>query len=60
MPLENGPQPLPIEAAERLSPNILREPDGVYRWVYELSLFKNPTILFMLWRILGGIFAGTI
>lgn len=57
-PLVNCPQPPPVEAAEHLSPNILRGSDGVYRWVYELSLFKNPTILFMLWKIFGGIFAG--
>ncbi|MBO4837972.1 MAG: hypothetical protein J5493_01200 [Lachnospiraceae bacterium] len=26
-------------------------PDGVYRWIGELNLYKNPTILFMLWKI---------
>ena len=25
--------------------------DGVYRWIGELNLYKNPTILFMLWKI---------
>lgn len=32
--------------------------DGVYRWVYELKLLKNPTLLFTLWKLLGGIMLG--
>ncbi len=32
--------------------------DGKYRWVYEFGLFKNPTILFTLWKIFGGVVAG--
>lgn len=31
-------------------------PDGVYRWAYEFNLYKNPTILFMLYKIFGIIF----
>ena len=30
-------------------------PDGVYRWVYELNLYKNPTVLFTLYKIFGAI-----
>ncbi len=41
-----------------LSPNIARTPDGKYRWAYDLSLWKNPTILFMMWKIFGFIFIG--
>lgn len=33
-------------------------PDGKYRWVYELKLLKNPAILFVIWKILGGAFSG--
>ncbi|WP_165444065.1 hypothetical protein [Lachnoclostridium sp. Marseille-P6806] len=40
---------------------ILRGEDGVYRWIYEFPLLKNPLILFMLWKILafslGGVWA---
>ncbi len=25
--------------------------DGVYRWLYEYKMFKNPAMLFMLWRM---------
>lgn len=32
--------------------------DGRYRWAYELGLFRNPTILFLLWKIFAGIGAG--
>ena len=32
--------------------------DGVYRWAYEMSLFKNPTILFLLYKIFGWIALG--
>ena len=31
-------------------------PDGVYRWYYELSMLKNPIILFTTWKLLGGSF----
>ena len=32
--------------------------DGKYRWAYELSLYKNPHILFLIWKIMGWILAG--
>ena len=32
--------------------------DGKYRWAYELSLYKNPHILFMICKIMGWILAG--
>lgn len=27
--------------------------DGVYRWIYELNLLKNPGILLLVWKILA-------
>ena len=37
--------------------------DGKYRWTYELNLFTNPTVLFLVWKIfffvILGIFAFT-
>lgn len=40
---------------------IIRGEDGVYRWIYEFHLLKNPVILFVLWKILalslGGVWA---
>lgn len=32
--------------------------DGVYRWVYELNMFKNPTVFFTVLKILLGCAAG--
>ena len=37
---------------------IQRSPDGKYRWEYELSLYKNPHILFLIMKIMGGIVLG--
>ena len=32
--------------------------DGKYRWVYEMKLFRNPTIFLLIWKIFFFIFAG--
>ena len=32
--------------------------DGKYRWVYEMSLFKNPTVFVLIWKIFFFIFLG--
>ncbi len=37
--------------------NIVHGPDGVYRWAYDLSLWRNPTILFTIWKVFGITFA---
>ena len=42
----------------RITENIYLCPDGVYRWIYEFAMLKNPTILFTIWKIFGGIIAG--
>lgn len=34
------------------------ESDGKYRWTYEMSLFKNPTIFLLIWKIFFFIFLG--
>ena len=39
------------------SKNIKFCPDGKYRWVYELDMYKNPTILFLVLKIFGILFA---
>lgn len=33
------------------SPNIRLGTDGKYHWYYEFQMLKNPTILFLLWKI---------
>ena len=37
---------------------IRQGPDGTYRWEYELSLYKNPHLLFLIWKIMGWILLG--
>ena len=34
--------------------------DGKYRWTYEMSLFKNPTIFLLIWKIFFFIFPSHI
>ncbi|MBQ7715206.1 MAG: zinc ribbon domain-containing protein [Clostridia bacterium] len=36
---------------KKISDNIVLSSDGKYRWYYEMSLFKNPTIFFLIWKI---------
>ena len=38
--------------------NIKQGDDGVYRWAYEMSLLKNPTVLLLLYKIFGWICLG--
>ena len=38
--------------------NICLGTDGKYHWYYEFKLMKNPTILFVLWKIFFWIFVG--
>lgn len=40
----------PVEI-EKISENISKYSDGKYRWAYELNMFKNPIILFTVWKI---------
>ena len=37
---------------EKISENITLCADGKYRWQYDVSLFKNPTILFLILKVL--------
>ena len=38
--------------------HIVRGSDGVYRWSYDVDLYKNPTILILLMKIFGFILFG--
>lgn len=37
---------------------VLLCPDGKYRWIYELSMMKNPVILLLIYKIFFWIFFG--
>lgn len=44
--------------ARRVTDNIILGTDGKYHWYYEFKLLRNPTILFLLWKIFFWIFIG--
>ena len=46
------------DGTQRISDNILLYPDGKYRWIYEMSLFKNPTVIVMIWKIFFFVILG--
>ena len=38
---------------KKVAESIYLCPDGVYRWIYEFPMTKNPTILFTVWKVLA-------
>ncbi len=52
------PAPGDFPEVRRVTPNILLCEDGKYRWKYEMSLLKNPTIFLLVWKILFFIILG--
>ncbi|MBQ4383291.1 MAG: hypothetical protein II795_02315 [Firmicutes bacterium] len=43
----------PVLKGDKVTENIWRCPDGIYRWTYEYNMKRNPTILFTVWRVMG-------
>jgi hypothetical protein len=39
-------------ATRLVSPGVTLGEDGVLRWIYELNMWKNPTLLITLWKVL--------
>lgn len=39
-------------ATRLVSPGVTLGHDGVLRWVYELNMWKNPTLLITIWKVL--------
>ncbi len=48
--IEVDPFP-PQSEGKMISNNIMLSSDGKYRWMYEMSLFKNPTVFLLIWKI---------
>ncbi|MHB1133749.1 MAG: hypothetical protein ACYC4L_15355 [Chloroflexota bacterium] len=46
------------ETLEPVTDNIFQGTDGQLRWIYEFSLFRNPTVLILVWKILSFIILG--
>ncbi|MBI0583513.1 MAG: zinc ribbon domain-containing protein [Methanomassiliicoccus sp.] len=55
---ESGPRPEPAAghenaaAARKVSPNIVEDRNGSLSWAYELSFWKNPTILITVFKVM--------
>ena len=50
---EAASDPISGQPGTYVTPNILLCADGKYRWMYELSMFKNPTIFITLCKVFG-------
>jgi hypothetical protein len=37
---------------QQVSPGVVMGEDGVMRWVYEMNMWKNPTLVITIWKIL--------
>lgn len=44
--------------AQSVTPHIVLGEDGVYRWTYAMSLFRNPTVFLLIWKIFFFVFLG--
>ena len=40
-------------SGQYVTPNIVKCEDGFYRWYYDFNMYKNPTILFTVFKVLG-------
>ncbi len=40
------------QTSSQVSPGIVMGTDGVLRWVYELNMWKNPTLVITIWKVL--------
>ena len=47
-----------IRDGQMVTQNIAYCADGKYRWIYELSIIKNPTIFLLVWKIFFFIILG--
>lgn len=52
----NAPRSVP--EGQRISDNITLGQDGKYRWRFEMSLFRNPTVFLLVWKIFFFIIIG--
>ncbi|MBR0230878.1 MAG: zinc ribbon domain-containing protein [Clostridia bacterium] len=51
-------EPVPEAAPAQDNTRVTLCPDGKYRWEYAMSLFKNPTVFFLVWKIFFFIVLG--
>lgn len=39
-------------STRRVAPGVLAGDDGVLRWIYEMNMWKNPTLVVTIWKVL--------
>lgn len=49
---------MPLETNDYRGKDVRLCQDGKYRWVYEMSMLKNPTIFLTVFKVFGGIVIG--
>lgn len=37
---------------QQVSPGVIMGEDGILRWVYEMNMWKNPTLVITIWKVL--------
>ncbi|MBP5230311.1 MAG: zinc ribbon domain-containing protein [Clostridia bacterium] len=52
---ERGPEGI---VGKKISQNIFFCPDGKYRWMYEVNLFRNPTVMILLLKVFAPVMLG--
>ena len=40
------------QSDQQVSPGVVMGKDGVMRWVYEMNMWKNPTLVITIWKVL--------
>ena len=40
------------KSIQQVSPGVVMGMDGVMRWVYEMNMWKNPTLVITIWKVL--------
>jgi len=40
------------QSNQQVSPGVVMGGDGVMRWVYEMNMWKNPTLVITIWKVL--------
>ena len=39
-------------STQSISPGIIKGEDGILRWVYEMNMWKNQTLVITVWKVL--------
>ena len=55
---QQQPPSSPTPDDDQLKQGVQLCPDGKYRWIYELNMWTNPSVLFVVYKIFGWIFLG--